>query len=188
MMTERARLNSLSSHAAVLARFAARSEADVAEDRERRQRSVALQQKAQDEADLVRLGLAPSPRSRHDVLRDYAAEVDRLDKLEERERAKRAEEQLAARTERVVQLERQLEAERQATRCRQLMPTTSALEVCRVLLHKPASWSDGSHSATAATSTDQRREESRVAARWVFGAARRSDRPGTDPRVRNAAR
>jgi hypothetical protein len=47
------------------------------------------------------------------VLRDYAAEAERLDQLGERERVKRAEEQLAVRTERVAQPERQLEAEGQ---------------------------------------------------------------------------
>jgi hypothetical protein len=72
-----------------------------------------LQQRRTDEADLVRLGFAPAPRSHGDVLRDYAAEAQRLDQLGERERVKRAEEQLAVRTERVAQPERQLEAEGQ---------------------------------------------------------------------------
>ena len=51
---------------------------------------------------MVRLGFAPGPRSHGDVLRDYAAEAERLDQLEEREWVKRAEEQLAVRTERVA--------------------------------------------------------------------------------------
>ena len=110
MTTERAWSDSFeSSHARVLAAYGMESTQDVAQDRQRSQRLLELQQRRTDEADLVRLGFAPAPRSHGDVLRDYAAEAERLDQLEEREWVKRAEEQLAVRTERVAQLE----AERQ---------------------------------------------------------------------------
>src|SRR6266576_2048609 len=92
VMTEREWSEGLSSHEAVILRYSMRTAADVAEQRQRSQRLAALRQKAEDEAGLVQLGLGPARRSHADVLRDYAAEAERLDKLEDRERAMRAEE------------------------------------------------------------------------------------------------
>ena len=107
VMTEREWSEGLSSHEAVILRYSMRTAADVAEERQRSQRLAALRQKAEDEAGLVQLGLGPARRSHADVLRDYAAEAERLDKLEDRERAMRAEERAERAAQRIAELESQ---------------------------------------------------------------------------------
>src|SRR6476469_6199603 len=67
---------SLTPHEAVLARYAMRSQAEIAEDRERRTRAEALQQKAEDQAALVQLGLAPPPPTLSERFAQWQAQAE----------------------------------------------------------------------------------------------------------------
>jgi len=105
---------SLTPHERVLAAYGMRSKADIAEDRERRERDAALQQKAEDQWALVQLGLAPPPPTLADRFAQWQAEAEDEERTDDARRAHRAEEQLAARAERIAELEAQLAAERQS--------------------------------------------------------------------------
>ena len=105
---------SLTPHERVLAAYGMRSKADIAEDRQRRERDAALQQKAEDQWALVQLGLAPPPPTLADRFAQWQAEAEDEEHTDDARRARRAEDQLAARAERIAELEAQLAAERGA--------------------------------------------------------------------------
>jgi len=105
---------SLTPHERVLAAYGMRSKADIAEDRQRRERDAALQQKAEDQWALVRLGLAPPPPTLADRFAQWQAEAEDEERTDDARRAHRAEEQLTARAERIAELEAQLAEERGA--------------------------------------------------------------------------
>ena len=98
----------------VLSRYAMRSQQEVAEEQAIRRRSAELREKAEDEAVLVQLGLAPPPRSTSEVLAAYAVSADEQDRKDERERASRADARANQALAMVAQLEAQLANERRS--------------------------------------------------------------------------
>jgi hypothetical protein len=112
--TQRAWLDAMEPHERVLSRYAMRSQEEVAEEQAMRRRSAELREKAEDEAALVQLGLAPPPRSTSQVLAAYAASAEEQDRKDERERAARADARANQALAMVAQLEAQLAAERRS--------------------------------------------------------------------------
>jgi hypothetical protein len=99
----------------VFARFRAVTPEDVAEDRERRNRSALLRQKAEDEADAVRMGFATAPPSHVDVLMRAAVLADLQDAAEERRRQADLEDRAERALTRLAAAEAELAAERESS-------------------------------------------------------------------------
>lgn len=98
----------------VLARFAARSREEIAEDRERAERAQQARARVQDIADAARLGLGPQLHTHGDVLLRALALSEIEDAREERERQRRLEDRADRALERLAAAERQLAVERAA--------------------------------------------------------------------------
>src|SRR6476646_11847603 len=91
---------SLTPHERVLAVYGMRSKADIAEDRQRRERDAALQQKAEDQWALVQLGLAPPPPTLADRFAQWQAEAEDEESHGREQQDRERDAQLAARAER----------------------------------------------------------------------------------------
>ena len=105
---------SLTPHERVLAAYGMRSKADITEDRQRRERDAALQQKAEDQWALVQLGLAPPPPTLADRFAQWQAEAEDEESHGREQQDRERDAQLAARAERIAELEAELAAERGA--------------------------------------------------------------------------
>jgi hypothetical protein len=95
----------------VFARAAMRSREDIAEDKAREERRAELRRRAQDQADLIRLGMAPEPPTHHDVLMRAAALGAIQDKREEAQRQRQLQADAERAVERLAQTRRDLEKE-----------------------------------------------------------------------------
>jgi hypothetical protein len=108
VQTQRDYFADLSSHQAVLTRYAMRSQQDVADDRETAQRRAAARERSEEVAALVMLGHAHA-RSHAEIFGDYLAECE-LQDMQDRRRA-RAEAEARAAEHAEWLRRRQLEAE-----------------------------------------------------------------------------
>jgi len=82
--------------------------------RERRERDAALQQKGEDRWALVQLGLAPPPPTLADRFAQWQAEAEDEESHGREQQDRERDAQLAARAERIAELEAELAAERGA--------------------------------------------------------------------------
>ena len=112
VQTRRAWLEGLGAHERVLAQYAMRTEAEIAEDREIRNRSAELRQRAEDEASAIQMGFAGAPPSHQDILARFALAADEQDRRLERVRAEEAERRADAATEALAAARRELAQER----------------------------------------------------------------------------
>jgi hypothetical protein len=78
--------------AEVFARYAVRTREDIALDKEREERRAELRRRAEDEADLIRLGMAPMPPTHRDVIMRAAALGEIQDRREAADRQRQLQE------------------------------------------------------------------------------------------------
>jgi hypothetical protein len=115
VQTQRDYFADLSSHQAVLARYAMRSQQDVADDRETKQRQAEARERSEEYAAAVNLGLAHA-RSNTEIFAGYAAECEIQD-AQDRRRARQEADQRAAEHEEWLQRQQvEAELERQGQR------------------------------------------------------------------------